>query len=745
MRKSIAFGLLVITCVVPQAISSEAADLADLKADFLTFCDTNAKIVEKQIALPIPPPQPTRRAFFPDAYAVRALGVAFDVTGDEKYLQTCKRWADRIIRDQKGMIPKGAYYINGGRQPGEDNGIWYVADSSSIALGVLATAVRCDDPNEKAKYLDSVKSFFRLVADNWVRPSGGVANGHWPKSDDEFWCATGIFGSLAFCLYKETGDEECLKVGRGTIDWLNKQDMFTVASDFYHQEIIQPMVMMYCLEAYSAGLPHLDPRSERHKAALAQLAKIHGWILENMRLSPSDKYVTHRGTKRGGLPFHLYVFAGQVPGNDTLVVAADRELAHIGKIIKSAVSRQREFLADAAAVQFTRNPDGLAGALKKLGGRRNTSKIINAHAFEMSHLFFGNAFGRTSGWIFSTHPPLVDRIRRIDPSFDGNFPKVQPIKHHWQDATSGQAPSSKTPVRGGDPFAPIAAVLPIVGGPATAGASIPLEGAAGVLPAAGMAGGVRLAYIAALLDSIPRPLREASRESFGARAVILATLIDRDPEVRAKQFQMLQSMGDLNCTQEVQLLVKSADQMDESSRLPLVETALPNLKSLSPEQYDKFRKTLVDLIKADGRVDLFEFAVQTLVIRHLDIHFGKKSAASIQHHHSTIRSILPEAVRLFSTLAYVGSQKSGDGPIAFEKGMEKLGASAVILPKESCSLRLLGETLEKLNDTVPLLKHQIVDACVAIILADQEVTPKEYELLQVIGAILEVPLPPLEK
>ncbi len=312
----------------------------DQRREFLRFCDANAKIVEKQIDLPIPPPKPYR-GFFPDSYTVRALAVAYDITGDEKYLNTCKRWSDRMIRDQREMIPKGAYYMNYGRAPGEDEGFWYAADSSCIAMGVLATAVRCDDPAEQAKYMNSVEAFFRLVAENWVCPSGGIANGYWPKSGDEFWCATGVFGSLAFCLYRETGDPECLKIGLGTLDWLNGQDLLTVARDFYPEEKIKPTVMMYCLEAYSAGLPHLEPGSRRRKSALTQLGNAHRWILDHVRLSNRDDYLTHWGSKHGGLPFHLYVFAGQVPGNGKLVAAADGELFHVGGIIGNAPTGAR--------------------------------------------------------------------------------------------------------------------------------------------------------------------------------------------------------------------------------------------------------------------------------------------------------------------------------------------------------------------------------------------------------------------
>ena len=94
-----------------------------------------------------------------------------------------------------------------------------------------------------------------------------------------------------------------------------------------------------------------------------------------------------------------------------------------GNLIKSAISRQREFLADASAVQFTRYPGGIAGALKKIGGLSEGSQIRDAHAHEVSHMFFGNALAGSFFNLFATHPPLADRIRALEPDFDGSFPR----------------------------------------------------------------------------------------------------------------------------------------------------------------------------------------------------------------------------------------------------------------------------------------------------------------------------------
>ena len=121
--------------------------------------------------------------FYHDSYAVRALAVAFNLTGERKYLEVCRRWSDRMIEYQNGMTPKGAYWMNYGRKPGETQGDWYIGDSSSIALAVLATAVRCENPADRQRCMDSVTAYAKLVMDNYVRLSGGITDGIWKTFD----------------------------------------------------------------------------------------------------------------------------------------------------------------------------------------------------------------------------------------------------------------------------------------------------------------------------------------------------------------------------------------------------------------------------------------------------------------------------------------------------------------------------------------------------------------------------------
>lgn len=351
----------VTTGAEPPAVSGPSPEL---KTQFLTLCDEGAKILQQQARAT----ERTGRAFYWDSYLVRALCVAHDMTGKQDYLNACKLWSDRMIEYQNAMIPKGAYYMQYGRRPGEGKGDWYVADCSSIALGLLATSVRCTDPAEKRRYLDSVQSFAKLVADNFVRPSGGVTDGFWPKSDKEWWCSSGIYGSLAICLAHETGDPAYLKIGLGAIDWLNQQDLVNAGKDISTVKEIEPTSLMYCLEGYSPGLRHLQPGTERHKAAMTQLAKVREWAAANFGGRAKINYITQWGSKTGGLPFHLYMYASHAPDRDDVIKLADAELRYAGGLLQSAPpSHQRDQLALFAAMSFAERlcPGGIYRTSKR--------------------------------------------------------------------------------------------------------------------------------------------------------------------------------------------------------------------------------------------------------------------------------------------------------------------------------------------------------------------------------------------
>ena len=343
-------GLLIATAQAQSSPDSE------FKTRFLKLCDLACEQIndpERQTPKPVP--------FYTDSYAVRALAVAYDMTGTQRYLDTCKRWSDRMIEYQGKMTPKGGYYMNYGRQPGQTEGNWYVADNSSIALGVLATAVRCTGP-EKEKYLNSVKAFADLVTKNYVGEAGGIMNAFWYKYAGEWWCSSGIFGSLSLLLAAETGDESLREVGSGAVNWLNHLDLTKVKFDYWKDGA--PAVVMYVLEAYSAGMPHVKEGTELHKDALLQLGRVFAWMPRNQAGREGAgkwDYNSQWGSKLGGLPFHMYVLSRYLPQSQAIREAADRELRHVDELLSKDESGKLTQLACFAMMSYAErlSPGGL--------------------------------------------------------------------------------------------------------------------------------------------------------------------------------------------------------------------------------------------------------------------------------------------------------------------------------------------------------------------------------------------------
>src|SRR5262245_7939637 len=204
--------------------------------------------------------------------------------------------------------------------------------------------------------------------------------------------------------------------------------------------------------------------------------------------------------------------------------------AFFGRLIMAAVSRQREYLADASAVQFTRNRDGIGGALKKIGGLAEGSRIDNPQAAEVGHMFFANAFaGEGLAGLLATHPPLVERIRRLDPQFDGQFPGVRPVGVDREEL-EGPRPGRVPPFAG----MPRLPGLPQVPVPVLGFADEAASGVGHVDPEV-------ISYAQALHDGMPDVLRVAAQEPFGARALVYAILLDPRADLRDLQLTRLKA------------------------------------------------------------------------------------------------------------------------------------------------------------------------------------------------------------
>ena len=423
-----------------------------------------------------------------------------------------------------------------------------------------------------------------------------------------------------------------------------------------------------------------------------------------------------------------------------------------GRMIKSAVSRQREFLADASAVQFTRNPEGISGALKKIGGLVHGSGIQSPRAEEISHLFFANGLspvklgssgtpiqrmqGKPTAQVHSslsfmaTHPPLPDRISRIDPSFNGIFPVVEPSPREIPPIKDAKKATAAVKEQGSASKQAAAGGIPI----------IPEQ----LTQLIGKLDEAHLAYAAILLSELPSQLRINVHEPSGARAVVLALMLSRDSETRRVQFQLLHGSQDPLIAEQTLESSTLIDRCPPEARLPLIDLALPALRNLSPPQYQKFKELVNGLVEADQEIDLFEYTLNHILKRHLDPHFGKLRPPVVKYH--SLEVLGKETSLLLSYLAHTGQEKEEEAEAAFKAAAQILKdtkAALTLRNRQECDLPTLSTSLDRLTLVSLPLKRSLLQACGSCVSHDNLVTVQEGELLRAISDALDCPLPPL--
>jgi Zn-dependent protease with chaperone function len=382
-----------------------------------------------------------------------------------------------------------------------------------------------------------------------------------------------------------------------------------------------------------------------------------------------------------------------------------------GRLIKSALSRQREFLADASAVQFTRHPDSIAGALKKIGGLAAGSHVRHPQAEAASHMFFENAMGHAFLGLLATHPPLDERIRRLDPSFDGQYPRVTIERDHppLTEQYPGTQAATETPwttetTGGGLDTEEMLAITPAV-----------------LLAQVGTPQPRHLEYARQLRESIPTAIRNALHDPFSARAVVYGLLLDSSPQVRRSQLHILETQADPAVYRATINLMDAFQQITPRHRLPLLDMAIPTLQTLSAQQYTVFRQNITALVEADQEISLFEYALQHALTRNLDAHFGGQRPTAVQYY--SLKPLKQETEILLATLARAGETSSDSAKKAFHTAAARLQSQ---LP----GLQFADKRL-------------LIEAATLCIAADQQITVEEAELLRVIADSLGSPMPPL--
>ena len=375
-----------------------------------------------------------------------------------------------------------------------------------------------------------------------------------------------------------------------------------------------------------------------------------------------------------------------------------------GKIIKAGVSRQREYLADAAAVQFTRNPTGIAGALKKIGGFG--SSIGHPKAEEASHMFFGSSASFSS--LLATHPPLGQRIKRIDPAFDEQAPVGLAVAVETTNgsASYGQVLSGFSPQR----------FVEAVGDPQPPHAALGHD----------------------LLTHLPQHVFAAAHQTGGARALVFALLLSPDTKFRPAQMDAVGKQFGMSVREETEEFAQWLGNADPLLRLPLLDLALPTLVELSPEARAQVVDTADRLIKADGRTSLFEYVMRRLLRDVLEPH--RKRTASV-----SLRTLQTDTNALLSLLAHAGQDDGDHAAAAFE-------AAVAVAPmdgpwefdrKRRFSAHELDRILDHLAATGTPFRRKLVEAAATAVMHDGEVTASEAELLRAVCQALDCPAPPL--
>ncbi len=369
-----------------------------------------------------------------------------------------------------------------------------------------------------------------------------------------------------------------------------------------------------------------------------------------------------------------------------------------GNMIKAAISRQREFLADASAVQFTRNDQGIAGALKKIGSNVQGSTLNTKASDEMSHMMFGQS--KLSGFssLFATHPPLDERIRRIEPNWDGIYAQHS----HAQSTAFDNEQVSGFAVGGGSPASQSAS---------------PSE----QLSETGQQ----------LISQLPPELVDIAREPYSARFIAFALIFDGSDIQR----EMIKSYVPL--ASQSTLLPWLDYDLPLHLRFPLLELALPALKSLSEAQKISLCKVLSELSETDNQYSLAEWCVINLLEKQLLASFG------FIKQHKTLKQLEESVFWLLRELAWVSHSQADKAQRAYHCALAHLGFPEVKLEPANSNWHLSRAALELLLQLKPKDRRMFVKACRIAIESDGEITVAEGELYRVIACFLEVPEPPL--
>ena len=428
----------------------------------------------------------------------------------------------------------------------------------------------------------------------------------------------------------------------------------------------------------------------------------------------------------------------------------------LGRLMQAAVSRQRERLADASGVQFTRNPEGLKGALVKIAAVPGGSLLSSPHAEQAAHMFFAEGLDR----LFATHPPIMERIRELDPHFDERdlarvaaelessaheavSPDPELTAESAETAAADRisaARASSTPAATRAAFSAVSAAAGIQGLTSPGAASGTAAAAQRIVARVGQAEAVHIQQAQSIRLAMPQGLGEVLQSPGRSQALVLALVLSQDPAVRERQLAILGRTLSVANFAVVQQLIPLADGIEPLLRLPVLQQLFPALRRAPVIQRKSLARLAADLIHADSRIDAFEFALAKLLETLLD----DELQARVPHGTLSLEDAQNEIHVLFATLAQLGADNVPAARMAYEAGM-----SSVLPMRRPAFAELpdwpmrLSAALPRLDQLHPFAKKAVIDGLVKTIASDDRMTEAESELLRTVCALMHCPLPPL--
>lgn len=425
-----------------------------------------------------------------------------------------------------------------------------------------------------------------------------------------------------------------------------------------------------------------------------------------------------------------------------------------GRLIQAALSRQREFLADASAVQFTRNPDGIAGALKAIGGWANHSTIKSPESLETAHMFFGDAIKRLAVQSpFATHPPLDVRIKRLDPQWDGVYPNTEAILKNASNPEKNERKKPRNPLDiPGMPKIPGgSAIPPILAGFSESTVSPAPSLSQSVeksLSAAGQPNDEQFGYAKLFLEMLPDEVHDLTYHPLEASCLILWLLKPNEEQIKSFP-QPYRS--------EYTRVAKLIPEILRNYPVDLSKIVAPALRRLTSDQFSTLITLADQLIQADNRVNMSEWLVQRMLRNQLrrTQSPGRTSESSGQ----TMKTTSQAVSLIASALAWAGqtsdsdlsdSQKSEMANLAIQAGLSSLrnilpAIPDSLIPKSAIDSNRLDAALARISNESAQIRLAILKAAAAVIESDQTITKREFDLIRVLADTMGCPLPPIKK